>query len=135
MRTVIRLPPGWRVSLRHPLHSDRQLAELRLFNRALGTSGAANQFFHFQGRRYGHVIDPRTGYPADKVLSATVLAPDAATADALATAFFVMGVEDTLSFCSTHPELAAIFVVAGRRAGEVELISTGLSDTELQLFQ
>ncbi len=125
---------GWLVSLRHPLRPERQLAELRLVNRALGTSGSGNQFFHFQGRRYGHVIDPRTGYPADQVLSATVLAPDAATADALATAFFVLGVEDSLSFCSTHPALAAIFVLAGRRAGEVEVISTGLSDSELHLL-
>jgi hypothetical protein len=45
-----------------------------------------------------------------------------------------MGVEDTLAFCSTHPDIAAVLVVAGRRAGEVELISTGLVDSEIQLF-
>jgi thiamine biosynthesis lipoprotein len=124
---------GWLVSLLNPLRPDRQLAELRLVNRALGTSGAGNQFFYFQGRRYGHVIDPRTGYPADRVLSATVLAPDAATADALATAFFVSGVEESLSLCSTRPEWGVIFVVTGRLAGEVEVISSGLSDWEFRL--
>jgi thiamine biosynthesis lipoprotein len=126
---------GWVVALRNPLRLDRQLAEIVLMDRALGTSGAGNQFFHFQGRRYGHIIDPRTGYPADKVLSATVLAPDAATADALATAFFVSGVDESLTYCSTHPQIAAILVVAGRRAGEVEVVSTGLDESELRLIR
>jgi thiamine biosynthesis lipoprotein len=127
--------PGWLVSLRHPLRPERRLAELRLIDRALGTSGSGNQFFHFRGRRYGHIIDPRTGFPADRVLSASVLAPDAATADALATAFFVLGVEDSLAICSTHPELAAVFVVPGNRTGEVEVISTGVTEEELKLLE
>jgi thiamine biosynthesis lipoprotein len=119
---------GWRIALHHPLHPERKLRDLMLVDQALGTSGSANQFFHFQGRRYGHVIDPRTGYPADHVLSATVLAGDAATADALATAFFVMGVDSSLAFCAQHPGISAILVVAGKRAGEVELVSVGIPD-------
>lgn len=123
---------GWLVSVKHPYKTEQRLLELWLRDRALGTSGAGNQYFHFQGRRYGHVIDPRTGWPADRVLSATVLAPDAATADALATAFFVMGVDESLAVCESHPELAAIFVFAGARAGEVEVQTHGLQADEWQ---
>ena len=61
-------------------------------DQGLGTSGSGQQFFYHRGRRYGHVLDPRSGSPAEGVLSATVLAPCGAEADALATTFFVMGV-------------------------------------------
>jgi FAD:protein FMN transferase len=70
---------------------ERPVARLRLRDGAVGTSGAGEQFFEVEGRRYGHVIDPRTGWPAEGVLSATVVAGDAALADALSTAFLVGG--------------------------------------------
>jgi thiamine biosynthesis lipoprotein len=120
---------GWTVALRHPLRHEQRLGEITLRDRALGTSGSGNQFFHFAGKRYGHVIDPRTGYPADGVLSATVLAPTAAQADALATAFFVMGPEDTLSFCQAHPELGALLVCPGEQIGSVEILAVGIDDS------
>lgn len=82
---------GWRVGLVHPQRPGRRLATLTLEDRALGTSGSGTQFFLDRGRRLGHVLDPRTGVPAEGVLSATVLAPSAADADALATALFVLG--------------------------------------------
>ena len=119
---------GWSIGLRHPLRYEQRLAEIWLDDRASATSGSGNQFFYFQGRRYGHVIDPRTGYPADKVLSATVLAPDAATADALATAFYVLGVEPAVEICRQRPELAAILIRPTEHRGEVELITLGLED-------
>ena len=121
---------GWTVSLRHPLRHDQQLAEIHLRDRALGTSGSANQFFHFEGKRYGHVIDPRTGYPADRLLSATVLASSAGQADALATAFFVMGVDQALEYCAGQTDLATILVCSGDRAGSIEIRTHGLSDTD-----
>jgi len=120
--------PGWSIALRHPLRYEPRLAEIWLDNRAAATSGSGNQFFHFQGRRYGHVIDPRTGRPADRVLSSTVIAPDAASADALATAFFVMGLDASLAYCATRPDLAAVFVCAGPQSGGIELIAHGLDD-------
>jgi len=119
---------GWSIGLRHPLRYEQRLAEIWLDNQASATSGSGNQFFHFQGQRYGHVIDPRTGYPADRLLSSTVLAPDAATADALATAFYVLGVEPSLEICRQRPELAAVLIRATERRGEVELITAGLDD-------
>jgi len=109
--------PGWTVSLRHPLRTERRLAEFRLANRALGTSGSGNQFFFHQGRRLAHVIDPRSGWPAEQVLSATVLAPTAAEADALSTAFFVGGAAVAERYCAEHPEIAAVLVLPGSGTG------------------
>lgn len=100
--------PGWIVGLLDPLRPSRRLAEIRLHNRALGTSGAGIQFFRHAGKRYGHILDPRTGWPAEGVLSATAVAPTAAEADALATAFYVLGVDATRQFCADHAQLAAV---------------------------
>ena len=73
----------WSIGLRHPLRPDQRLAEFTLQDQALGTSGSGSQFFHHQGKRYGHILDARTGWPAEQVLSATIIAPTAAEADAL----------------------------------------------------
>jgi len=123
---------GWHVSIRHPLKKDRDLAEVWLLDRALGTSGSGQQFFHFGGRRYGHVIDPRNGLSVEGILSATVLAPTAALADALSTAFFVLGVERSLEYCQDHPELGVVFVCPGPRSGEIRVVSHGLAEDEFR---
>ena len=68
------------------------------------------QFFKVAGRRYGHLLDPRTGWPAEGVLSATVLAPTAAEADALSTAFYVLGIERTRDYCAAHPEIGVLLI-------------------------
>src|SRR5262249_46020549 len=79
---------GWTVGIRHPKHKDRRLAVLQISNSALSTSGSEEQFFEHDGQRYGHIIDPRSGLPAQRVTSVTVIAPSAAITDALATAFY-----------------------------------------------
>lgn len=119
---------GWSVALRHPLKPAQRLAEVRICDRAVGTSGSSTQFFHHQGRRYGHVLDPRTAWPAEGLLSATVLAPTAAEADALSTAFFVLGREQSTEYCSRHPGLSAILVSSGQRSGSIELHAIGLAE-------
>lgn len=125
---------GWPIHLVHPLRPNQKLAELRLTNQAVGTSGSGNQFFYFQGKRYGHIIDPRTGYPAETVLSATVVAPDAATADALATACFVLDVEQSLSVVAGLPGCGAVLLVPGERAGTVRLVTHGIAEDCLTVF-
>jgi len=121
---------GWSVALRHPLRPDKRMAEIWLRDRALGTSGSGVQFFHYKGRRYGHVLDPRTGWPAEGVLSATVIAPTAAQADALATAFYVMGLEKAEQYCTDHEEVSAILACPGERSGSVAIHPIGLEDEE-----
>ena len=69
---------GWVVDVVSPLRTGRPIATLSLRNAALGTSGAGEQFVVQDGRRYGHVIDPRTGWPVDGTLSASVVSSDAA---------------------------------------------------------
>jgi FAD:protein FMN transferase len=94
---------GWRVDVTTASPTRRVLARLRLRNAALGTSGAGEQFVEVNARRYGHILDPRTGRPASGVVNATVVSADAATADALATAFFVGGIELARAYCDAHP--------------------------------
>jgi thiamine biosynthesis lipoprotein len=126
--------PGWPIGIRDPVRPSRRLAELRLVERAVGTSGAAVQFFRHQGRRLGHVLDPRTGWPAEGVLSATAIAPTAAEADALATAFYVLGVEEALAYCETKPGVGAVMLGGTKEQGITGLHWAGLREDEIRLL-
>ena len=113
---------GWLVALKHPWRWEETLGMIRLTNQALGTSGSGKQFFHFGGKRYSHLIDPRSGWPAQEMMSTTVICPSGAVADALATALFVLGPEPARDFCQRHPEISAVLVYqtkAGRQQIEV----------------
>jgi FAD:protein FMN transferase len=119
--------PGWTIGVPHPLRPGERLAEVDLVDRALGTSGSGTQFFEHAGRRFGHLLDPRTGWPAEGIYSATVVAPTAAVADALSTAFYVLGAEQAGAYCATRPELGAILVSAGDEAADVQVSTFGLA--------
>lgn len=112
---------GWSIDLcaRHGAQAMR-LARLYLRNGALGTSGAGEQSVEIDGRRYGHVLDPRTGWPASGVRSASVVTRHGATADALATAFLVGGADLARAYCAAHPDTLALITVEG--ASRPELI-------------
>ena len=127
-------PVGWVVGVRHPTQRGSRLAELRLRDRALGTSGSATQYFRHKGRRYGHILDPRTGQPAEGVLSVTVVAPTAAVADALSTAFYVIGPDSALEYCRSRPEIAAVLVSPAQRGSGIEVRSAGLEADELRIL-
>jgi len=119
---------GWSVALRHPLRPDVRLGEILLKDRALATSGSANQFFHHQGRRLSHVLDPRSGRPAEGVLSATVLAPTARLADALATACFVLGDDHCEMLFDHFQDLSIILVLPGEKLGGIEIVTINVDD-------
>jgi thiamine biosynthesis lipoprotein len=121
---------GWSVGLAHPLRPQNRLAEFLLHDQALGTSGSGTQYFHYQGKRYGHILDPRTGWPASGVLSATVIAPTAAEADALSTAFYVDGVALAEAYCQAHPEISALLVVPSSSPATFDLIPVNLADEQ-----
>lgn len=89
-------------------HLGRRLGHLRLRDGALGTSGAGLQFVEVDGKRYGHVLDPRTGWPASGTLAATVVTASAAAADALSTAFLVGGTALAERYCAAHADTLAI---------------------------
>jgi FAD:protein FMN transferase len=101
---------GWPIDLRHPWQPGKNLARVWLRDRALGTSAATFQYLEHQGRKLGHVLDPRTGWPAEGVASSSVLAPTAAEADALSTAFFVGGPELARAICSTRSDIGCILL-------------------------
>ena len=101
---------SWSVGLRHPRYKDRRLALLRIHDCALSTSGSEEQFFLHEGKRYGHIIDPRTGQPAAGVTSVTVVAQSTAVSDALATAFYVGGRDLAERYCAAHPEVLVIML-------------------------
>ncbi len=112
---------GWPVGVAHPTKPKRRLAGLWLRNQSIATSGSGKQFFHHRGRRYGHVIDPRTGYPAGDLLALSVLLDSAADSDACATGLFVQGADQTEGFCVDDRIVPMIRVRPGRRQDEVEL--------------
>ncbi len=124
---------GWVVGVKHPLRPKQRLAEIRLHDRALGTSGSAMQFFRYRGRRYAHILDPRTGWPAEGVLSVTVVASHAAVADALSTAFFVLGPKAAEAYCREHPGIAALFVCPLPKSERPALHAFGFTPEELRL--
>ncbi|MCC6512302.1 MAG: FAD:protein FMN transferase [Pirellulaceae bacterium] len=132
-RRLDRQADGWWIALAHPLRWEEKLGRIRLRNQALGTSGAGKQFFHYQGVRYSHVIDPRSGWPVQGILSATAICGSGTLADALATAFMVMGVEATRAFCAEHPSVSAILVSVVENSSRLQLDCINVAEDAWQL--
>jgi thiamine biosynthesis lipoprotein len=103
-------PHGWPIRLKHPTEPGRSLGTFHLRDRGLGTSAATFQFFDYKGERLGHLLDPRTGWPAKGIASASVTAPTAAEADAMSTAAFVLGVAGAERLTRLNPELGAVML-------------------------
>jgi thiamine biosynthesis lipoprotein len=120
----------WEIALRNPFEPKSPLGTLRLRNRGLGTSGSSFQQFVFDGRIYGHIIDPRTGEPALGPASVTVLAPSAALADALSTAFYLLGAEAAAAYAANHPEVGVVIVEEGDSERSPRVLVFGLSEQD-----
>lgn len=101
----------WRVGIRDPLDREKTVGTLSMSNEAVATSGNYENFIEIEGRRYGHIIDPRSGRTVENALSVTVLAPTALAADALSTAFFVLGPDEAERICEKLGTIAALFVL------------------------
>jgi len=114
----------WRVGIRHPRKIDAVIATLSIEDRAMATSGDYEKFFEKDGRRYCHILDPRSGEPADVVMSVTVVADRAWRADAMATALFVLGREAGMDLVEENGAIEAIII---DRNGE-RFVSSGLRD-------
>ena len=107
----------WLLGIENPSEnsaSERQVQEIiQLTGKSVATSGSYRKYIEKDGVRFSHTIDPKTGYPVSHhLLSATVIADDCITADALATAFMVMGEKKAMQFLNNHPEYDAYFIVA-----------------------
>ena len=82
---------SWKVGITNPLNKNKMYSWFDLDNQAVVTSGNYEKFVQFDEKKYSHIINPKTGYPANGIISATVFAPKAELADALATSVFVIG--------------------------------------------
>ncbi len=100
----------WKMGIGDPTDPSKVLLWLPISDGAISTSGDYENFFEIDGQRYGHIIDPRTGYPTKGVQSVTIIGPDAELADALATAVFVMGVATGLDFIEQLPGYDCIII-------------------------
>ena len=128
LSSILAKGSDWKIGIAHPLRPGQRLRELVLNDVAVSTSGSQKQFFRHEGRRYSHLIDPRTGKPAEGMLTATVLAPSATLAELLSTAFFILGAEKTADYCATHPDISAILTMPGDNVPDLQygtLIQTG----------
>lgn len=115
----------WKIGVTKPtddsLSTNQELQTvLNITDMAMATSGNYRNFYYKNGKKYAHTINPKTGYPVQhNILSATVLAPNCATADAYATSFMVLGMEKAKQILEKHPELMAYFIYSdpkGRNA-------------------
>ncbi len=110
----------WRLGIENPRSEEGLFGDatsigiLSLSDSALVTSGDYRRYFTEDGKRYHHIMDPKTGYPADNsLISVTIVCKEALKADALSTALFVMGKEKALSYWKAHAnEFDAVFVEA-----------------------
>lgn len=101
----------WKVGIQHPRKNGGVLMNIILEGKAVDTSGDYEKYFTLDGKRFSHIIDPRTGYPiGDKTVSATVVAPDPVTADAIATALCILGPEKGLVAIRSFPGVDAAIV-------------------------
>lgn len=114
-----RKPDGekWEVALANPLDANDYCGLISIEDKAVVTSGGYQRFFEENGRKYHHIIDPATGYPAESgLLSVTIISESGTEADVLSTALFVMGLEDALEYWQKNGGFEAIFIT---EAGEV----------------
>jgi len=106
---------GWMIGLRDPEDESQPIAAVFLRDQGLATSAITRRFVESGGRRWGHILDPRSGHPADGPRSVTVVAPTAAEADALATTFFVLGPAAAARYAASRRGIGAIFLPAAER--------------------
>ena len=100
----------WKVAITNPLNKKNAFGLLPIKNGAVVTSGNYEKYVTFNGKRYSHIIDPRNGYPTNGIISATVFAPKAELADALATSVFVMGIDVGLNRINQLPNIDCIII-------------------------
>jgi len=119
----------WRIGIDKPVEGsntdNRDLqAIVNLNNKSLATSGNYRKFYEYEGIKYSHSINPKTGFPArDKLLSATIIADECSIADAFATACMVMGFEKAVKLLAENKDLEGYFIYAGEN-GDFEVYQT-----------
>jgi thiamine biosynthesis lipoprotein len=125
----------WRIGIDRPTENNNLpgndiQAVISLKDRSLATSGNYRKFYIENGIKYSHTIDPRTGYPAkNQLLSATIIADECATADGIATACMVFGLQKSIEFLDQHPEFDAFLIYSDDNGSFQTWITENLKST------
>ncbi len=98
----------WNIGIKDPLKKDKTMTTVKIHQTAVSTSGSYENYFEKDGKRYSHIIDPKTGLPADKILAVTVLCDSAMYADALSTSVFVLGKDKSADLLKDYGARAII---------------------------
>lgn len=122
----------WRIGINKPVDDSLSMNQeiqtvLNITNIGMATSGNYRNYYYKDGKKYAHTIDPRTGYPVQhNILSATVIARDCMSADAYATAFMVMGLEEAEQFANAHPDIDACFIYSDENGKLQTFLTNGM---------
>lgn len=122
----------WRIGINKPVDDSLSVNQelqtvLNITNIGMATSGNYRNYYYKDGKKYAHTIDPRTGYPVQhNILSATVIARDCMSADAYATAFMVMGLEEAELFANAHPDIDACFIYSDKDGKLQTFLTNGM---------
>ena len=112
MSTWGKQPNGkaWKIGITNPFHPEKLLAVVPLKQDAVTTSGSYEKFVVFNGKRYSHIINPATGYPATGLCSVTVFGPNAETANGLSTSLMVLGKTAGLDLLNKFPDYSYLMI-------------------------
>lgn len=122
----------WRIGINKPVDDSLAVNQelqtiLKITDSGIATSGNYRNYYYKDGKKYAHTIDPRTGYPVQhNILSATVISKDCMSADAYATAFMVMGLEEAKRFADMHPDIDACFIYTDKDGKLQTFLSKGM---------
>jgi thiamine biosynthesis lipoprotein len=116
---------GWPIDLADPSAPGRRLGQVGLVDAGLSTSASSEQYFEHEGKKYGHLLDPRTLWPAPPDRQVTVMARTAARAEALSTAFYVMGYEWTKEYVAKDSSIGVVYVEKDGSPAGVRVHSLG----------
>jgi thiamine biosynthesis lipoprotein len=122
-------PPGalaWEVAIDHPCRPGAPLARVALRDQALSVSAVTGKFFLWEGQRFGHIVDPRTGWPVRETLLAAVVLPSPTVAEAWSTALLVLGPEGLARLRERRPEAQAWVASSGPEGTELRVERIGL---------
>lgn len=122
----------WRIGINKPVDDSLAVNQelqtiLKITDSGIATSGNYRNYYYKDGKKYAHTIDPRTGYPVQhNILSATVISKDCMSADAYATAFMVMGLEEAKRFADMHLDIDACFIYTDKDGKLQTFLSKGM---------
>jgi FAD:protein FMN transferase len=122
---------AWTVAIRHPVVPDTHLAVARLCDRALSVSAPHGKSFTLDGRRYGHVIDPRTGSPVEGALLSALITDSPTDGDALSTALLTLGADGLPLVQRRDPDARGLVALTAEESDEPTVLLLGDPDGEL----